>query len=1094
MTKRLLCIAIFSVIIFCENIIAQGVTTAAISGMVTNAKGEALPGVTVMAVHEPTGTRYGITTREDGKYNLPNLKVGGPYTVTASIVGYAKKEKKDIYLQLSQTERQDFVLSEENVQMEVTEITAERNTILNSSRTGAATSVNKNSIESLPTITRRIQDFSRLTPQASGSSFVGQDNRYNNTTVDGSYFNNSFGLGGQPGDRTGVAPISIEAIEQIQVNIAPYDVRQGNFVGAAVNSTTKSGTNEISGAAYYIFRNEKLVGTKAGDLTYNPGTFRYNQIGVRLGGPIIQDELFFFTSFENDALVQLGTTFLANTGGQTVGGNITRVLETDLTTLSSFLKTNFGYETGPYQGYDHEIPALRLLAKLDYNMDDENKFTLRYVHLNSITDVLASNSNSLGFGNRQSRTDALNFRNSNYQITENIRSVVGEWNTIIGNTMSNNLIVGYSYSDESRKSRGEFFPFVDILSSGTTYTSFGFEPFTPNNELRYSSIQLQDNFTYSLDNHFLTFGISAERYQSENVFFPGSQSVYSYSSLNDFYTDANNYLANPTVDTSTITLRRFQVRWSNIPGQEKPIQPLKVIYAGAYLQDEFQATEDIRLSLGFRVDVPYFEQTGYRNTEAESFTFRDETGKDVKYRTDKLPDPNLLFSPRFGFNWDVMGDRTVQLRGGTGIFTGKPAYVWISNQIGNNGILTGFAQLDNTKSRPFNPDPNHYKPTSVSGTPASSYELALTDKNFKFPQLWRSNIAVDHQLPYGVVATAEFLYNKDVNGVYYINANLDAPNANFVGVDSRPRWTTSDTSKIINKITNAIVMKNQNVGYSWSASFSLEKSFAEGWFAKTAYNYGVSKNTVDPGSIASGSYYGNQHSGDPNNPGVGYSANSPGHRFFVTASYRGEYLDMGATTVSVFFEGRTIGNGSYVYAGDLNGDLGTANDLIYIPKDASEMNFQQYTYNNNTPNDATDDIVFTPEQQQEAWEAYIKQDEYLNANRGKYAERGAVFMPMVYRADLSLIQEVFTDLLGKRNSLQIRADFLNVTNLLNSNWGTGQRFVSTQPLTSPSADANGKVRYRLRNINDKLISKTFEPTAGIDDVFRIQLSVKYTFN
>lgn len=1066
--------------------LGQGLTTAALNGVVLDKDGNPLPGAVVMAIHQPSGTKYGTTTREDGNYNLANLRAGGPYVVSVSLLGYTKMERGNITLQLSQTLRQDFRLSPEAVELEAVEVTAERGTILNQARTGAATAVDRKAIEVLPTITRRIQDFVRLTPQVSGNaSYGGLDNRFNNTTVDGSYFNNSFGLQGQPGDRTGVAPISVEAIEQVQVNIAPYDVRQSNFIGAGVNSITRSGTNQFSGSAYYIFRHQGLVGTEADTVKYKPGTFRYNQVGVRLGGPILENKLFFFTSFESDLLTQPGTTYRANLGGEPVGGNTTRVLKSDLDNLSTYLRTKFGYETGPYEGYNNETPAMRFIGKLDYNLDEKNKLVLRYIHLDSQLDVLESNSSSLGTGSRNLNTSSLNYQNSNYAIMENIRNIVTEWNSILADNMSNNLIVGYSYHDESRKPRGQFFPLVDVLGPDKkTYLSFGFEPFTPNNELRYWNFQIQDNFNYSLKEHYLTLGASIERYESENIFFPGSQSVYVFNSLSDFYNSANAYL-NGTPDTTTVSL--FQVRWSNIPGQTKPIQPLKVWYVGAYAQDEYMIGRDIKLSAGLRLEVPFFENTGYRNAEVETFTFKDENGNPVKYKTDKLPDANILWSPRFGFNWDVSGgERTTQLRGGTGIFTGKPAYVWISNQIGNNGILTGFESLKDTKLRPFNPNPNRYKPTTVTGAPASKYELALTDPNFKFPQIWRSNIAVDQRLPYNLIATAEFLYGKDVNGIYYINANLDKPNAAFTGVDKRPHWTTPDTSKIVNKIDNAIVMKNQDVGYSWNLSFALEKPFSDGWFAKAAYSYGESKNTVDPGSIASGSYYSNPHSGDPNNPGVGFSQNSPGHRVFVAVSYRAEYFDIGATTFSLFWEGRTQGNASYVFSADANGDGGRNNDLIYIPKDQSEMNFVDITSGST--------VVYTAQQQKDAWEKFIKQDEYLNANRGKYAGRGAVFMPMVFRADLSITQEVFKDLFGARNALQLRMDILNVTNLLNKSWGVGDRFVTTQPLVPKGADLNGKLTYQLAQVGGKLIDHTFEKTATINDVYQIQFGIRYTFN
>lgn len=1079
------------------DLLAQGVTTAGISGTVRTRSGEPLPGANIVAVHVPSGTIYGTTSRENGTYNLPGLRVGGPYTVSASFVGYAKQEESGINLQLSQVLRQDFVLAEQAIQTGEVVVTAERSTVLNADRTGAATSVSRDVIQSLPTINRRIGDITRLTPQANGSSFAGQDNRLNNVTVDGSYFNNSFGLAGSPGERTGVSPISLDAIEQVQVNIAPFDVRQGNFVGAGVNTVTKSGTNEISGSAYYQFRDQSFVGKKAGGKDFNPGNFEYSQVGVRVGGPIIPNKLFFFGSFEKDGLKEPGTTWRANRGGETPGGTITRVLASDLDALSAYLKTNFGYETGPYQGYEHETPALRFIGKFDFNLDDRNKFSLRYNHLDSETDVLASNSSSLGLGNRRTNANALNFQNSNYKILENIRSIVGEWNSIIGDNMANNLLVGYSHHDESRGYRGSFFPLVEIHQSGTNYTTFGFEPFTPNNELRYSSLQFQNNFSMYLDNHYLTFGLSVESYESENVFFPGSQSVYVYNSLADFYTDANGYLANPNRTTAPVTLRRFQVRWSNIPGQTKPVQPLEVLYAGIYAQDEWQVNDNLRVTLGLRLDRASFGDTGYENTNADGLTFRDENGAAVKYQTKKLPDASILFSPRLGVNWDVFGDRSTQLRGGTGIFTGRPAYVWISNQIGNTGVLTGFSSIDNTTTRPFNPNPDQYKPTNVTGAPASSYELALTNADFKFPQIWRTNVAVDQKLPYDVIGTAEFLYNKDVNGVYYINANLPASTSNFTGADTRTRYATN---RIHSHVSSAIVLKNQDQGYSWNIAGSLEKPFKDGWFAKAAYSYGISKNTVDPGSIAFGSWSNNSTPGDPNNPGVGFSGNTMGDRIFATASYRLEYFDFGATTFSIFWEGATardlgITNFSYSFNGDLNGDGQSSNDLLYIHRNTSEMNFEQYSV---TISGAT--TTFTSQQQADAWNAYIEQDPYLSKNRGKYAERGAAFLPMVYRADASVMQEVFTDFLGKRNSLQLRLDFLNIGNLINKDWGVGQRFVvgtstgHVRPLLARGADSQGRALYRMANVGNQLLSTSYEPTSTIADVFRLQFSLRYTFN
>ncbi len=1081
--------------IFSITISAQ-VTTSEIAGRVTDGQANSVEGVVVEALHLPSGTNYTAVTNRDGRFTIPGMRIGGPYTVKAIQAGFKEQVVENIQLSLGATATVNFTLS--TAIDETVIVQTEDSAIFSESRTGATTSISTPIIETLPTISRRINDFTRLTPQSGGGgSFAGQDNRLNNITVDGSYFNNSFGLAGQPGDRTGVSPISLDAIEAIQVNIAPYDVRQGNFVGAGVNTVTRSGTNKYSGSVYYLFRKPSLVGKQAGENTFDPGDFNYKNYGFRVGGPLPffnfgeggplftsgKNKLFFFFSYENENLTQPGTTFRANTGGQTVGGNVTRVLASDLDNLSNYLRQNFGYETGPYQGYPNSTPAKKYLFRTDYNVNSTNRVSFRYIQLDSNTDVLLSNSSSLGFGNRRTNLNALNFENSNYQILENIRSFVGEWNTTIGSGIANNLIIGYTKQDESRAAKGTFFPLVDILEGGSTYTTFGFEPFTPNNELRYNSLQIQDNLTFYRGAHTITAGVSYERYNSENVFFPGSQSAYVYNSLADFYTDANDFLVNPNRTTSPVNLRRFQVRWSNIPGLEKPVQPLKVDYVGFYGQDNWKLRDNFSLTYGLRMDVPFFAETGFANAQANALTFRDETGASVQYQTEKLPDANILWSPRVGFNWNPFSSGILQVRGGTGVFTGKPAYVWISNQVGNNGVLTGFAQFDNTTVRPFNPNPDRYKPATVTGAPASSYELALTNPDFKFPQIWRSSIAADVKLPLGLVGGVEYLHSKDVNGVYYINANLREPNTAFTGPDNRPRWTTGN--RINSNITSAVVLKNQNVGKTWNLAFTLEKPFSNGLWFKTAYSYGEAKNTVDPGSIAFGSWNNNPHSGDPNNPGLGFSFATQGHRFFSAASYRLEYFKFGATTFSTFWETRTGGNGSYTFSGDLNGDGGTSNDLIYIPRDISEMNFQQFTASGTT---------FTAAQQASAWDAFINQDPYLSKNRGKYAERGAAFLPFTTSIDFSIAQDIFVKLGGTRNNFQVRADILNFANFLNSDWGVGEAFNSLQPLISAGADAQGRAQYRLRNFGTNLISDPFRRTAGTGDVYRIQIGLRYTFN
>ena len=1066
------------------------------SGTVRGQNG-AMPGVRVVAVHQPSGTTYQSVSRADGRFQIPAMRVGGPYTVTAIAIGFERNSQTGIEVTLGNTTDINFDLKNAVVTLAGIEVTATGGA-MSSRITGASTTIPKEAIMSFPTIGRTITDFTRLVPQSSGSSFAGQDNRLNNFTLDGSFFNNSFGLSGQPGGRTGVSPIPIDAIEQLQVNIAPFDVRQGGFTGAGINAVTKSGTNEFKSSLYYTTRNQGLVGDSVNGQFFNKGKFKFSQPGGYISGPIIKNKLFFFADYETDEFTTPATSFQANTGGQAIAGNTTRVLKTDLDSLSSFLKNKFGYATGPYQGFNLATPSTRYIGKIDWNVSDRNKFSFRYSQLDSKSDNPISNSNSLGtLGGRRDNINSMSFQNSGYAIKENIRSYIGELNSQVSSNLSNQIIAGYTKNDESRESKGTLFPLVDINNAGLNYVSFGFEPFTPNNVLKYSTWQFQDNLTLYTDKHDFTVGATYQKYQSDNGFSPGLQSAYVYNSLDDFYRDANGFLSNPNRTTAPVTLGRFQVRYNNQPGLDAPIQPLRVQTFGAYAQDEWRATRNLKVTLGVRMDLPVFENTAFNNPLANQLNFRDRTGATIQLNTGKLPSANVLFSPRVGFNWDVTGDRTTILRGGTGVFSGTPPYVWISNQLGNTGVLTGFEQIDNTLTRPFNPNPETYKPKTVTGAPAASYELNVTTPGYKFSQQWRSNLAIDRRLPWGFVATLEGLYGTELNGPYYVNANLPAASTQFTGVDTRSRWLTG-RNRINANVNAAYVISNATNGYNYNLSGSLSKSFTNGFFAKAAYAYGVAKTSYDPGSTAATNWTGNAMANDPNNPGVQFSASSPGKRMFLALSYRKEYFKFGATSISLFTEGRTIGNTSYTLAGDANGDGASGNDLIYIARNASEMNFQQYCVtasgSNATCGAAAAAKTFTVADQQAAWDAYISQDPYLKDKRGQVAVRNAIFLPLKFRSDLGITQEIFQNVGGKRNTLSLRLDVLNIDNLLNKKWGAYQRLVSNQPLVSQGADVNGAMLYRLRNFGTNLLNTTYQSTAGLADVWRMQLGVRYTFN
>lgn len=1064
----------------------QGVTTCSLEGKITQHEGLPLSGANITAVHLPSGTLYGAVSQGNGHYSIAGMRIGGPYRVSVSYLGYASASRESGLIALGSIERADFRLHPVSFQIGEEVIVGSpgrgRHT-----ETGTATLISAEIIQSIPSVNHTLSDLIRLSPQYKNSSFLGQLNVLNNITIDGSSFNNSFGIAGQPGERTGVSPISPNALEGIRISVAPFDVKQSGFVGGAVNMVTKSGTNEMKGSVYFQTRNKSFIGTKAAGSSFSPGNFHFNLGGGDLSGPLIKDKLFFFLSIETESYVRPATTFLANDGASREGGNVTRVLESDLKELSDFLRQNFGYDPGAWQGYDFETTSSRYVIRLDYNLSRNNKLSLRYNHLDSSSDQFVANHNVLGYGFRRGTTSSLNFQNSNYAILENIRSLIAEWNSRFSANVANNMIVGYRAHNESRDNPSRLFPFVDILKDGSTYTSFGTEPFSSYSSLKYQSFQFQNNLTVFLNRHSLLFGFNLERYHSEDCFFPGAQSVYVFNSLSDFYTDARDYLAHPDRTVSTVNLKRFQYRYSNIPGKEIPFQPLTILYGGVYLQDRWNLSSNFNLTLGLRADLPVFDQTGYRNPEVEKFAFRDEKGREAHYSTSALPRSRPLFSPRIGFDWELPGESGSRISGGSGFFTGQPAYVWISNQIGNNGMLTGFQQYSGSAQaplygRPFNPRPDAYRPATVSGEPAGTYELALTDPGFRFPQIWRTNLAASHPLPGRFTASLDLIYDRDIHGVSYINANLPTADNHFTGADHRGQWTSGN--RIISKIPNAVILKNHSAGYAWNVAASLERQLKDGFYAKIGYAYGITKSTTDPTSVASASWAYNPHSGDPNNPGLSYSSWCPDHRFFGMVSLKKSVSRLGPSVLSAFFDAFNSGRASYLIAGDMNGDGGSSNDLIYIHRSPSEIRFQPYT---------SGTVTYSSEAQNEAWESYIRQDKYLRRHRGSYAERNGVVLPMVARIDLSLSQEFRSRLTGKKNALILRLDILNATNILNRNWGVAKAMQTVSPLIWQGTDPQGNPLYRLREVNNQLISRTFTRTANLTDVYRMQLSVKWIF-
>lgn len=1101
-------LAILALLLCGTSLLAQ-VTTSTISGIVTDKSGEPLIGATVVATHTPTNTRYGTATNASGRYTLPAVRVGGPYSVATTYTGYEPMTMDGIYASLGTAANVDFQLQESGAVLDEVTIVAARNDIFSSDRTGAATTFDRKQLATLPTTgARSINSITKYNPNGNGNSFGAQDSRLNNFTIDGSVFNNGFGLGtdAQAGGRTGSTAISLDAIEELQVNVAPYDVRQTGFVGSGLNAVTRSGKNEFFGSAFFNFRKSDTTGlfngTKIGDVKPNIGAFDEKVFGASLGGPIIKDKLFFFANYESQRQTTPATTWVADGSPLDAGGNnVTRVLASDLDALSTYLDQKYRYKTGPYENYDNETKSDKFLVRLDWNVNDKNKLTLRYTHHNSLSDQLISNSNSAGAGNRRTSFDAMSYQNAGYLIGDNTRSFVAELNTQINNTIHNTFSAGYDFQDEDRQYKGELFPTIDILKDNKTYISVGFDPFTPDNKLSYGTLHFTDNVSVYRDRHTYTFGANFEQYKSDNLFFPASNGVYVFDSLAQFYAASEFALLNPNVDTSDVRYGRFQYRYSALEGAASPLQTLKVNRYDVYAQDEFQVAKRLKIIYGIRAGIIAFDDTGLSNATVDGQDYVDENRvRGYQVQTGKLPDPKVLWEPRAGFNWDVFGNKKTQVRGGAGIFTGRPPYVWVSNTIGNNGVLTGFIDVSGVKTRQhkFTPNTDIFIPETP--TLPSTFDIAATDANYRFPQVWKNNLAVDQKLPYGLVLSVELLYNRNVNAVKYFDANFETPTGTFAGSDNRPRFAGNDNGVRINdNVSRAAVMTTTSEGWYRAATLKLEYPNKKGLFGMVAHTFSEAKDLMSAGSIASGSWTGARSVRGNNDLDLSWADQDAPGRTVGLLGYRLEYGKEfgGATALTIGYVGERRGFSgnintarySYAYAGDMNGDRVSNNDLIYVPNSASEITFAPIT--GSTP--------FTPAEQAAAFDAFIEQDDYLKTRRGQYAERNGALFPVLHRFDVSVTQEFYIKIGGKRNTIQLRADILNAANLINNEWGLGNNFVSDRPLSFVSTDPNGVPSFRLatQKLADGstvLLRDSFVKSKTQFDTWAAQFGIRYIFN
>jgi hypothetical protein len=960
--------------------LAQGVTTGSFSGKVVDVDKNPVAGADVTILHVPTGTKYVTLSRGNGAYNVPAVRVGGPYTITVSFEGFKTETQDNITVKLGEVKAVDFTMQLATVDAGEVLVTAST-TIINPYRTGASQNVSEDSIESLPSISRDLSSFTRLAPQfASGEdsgsfSAAGRSPRYNNIQIDGAQNNDLFGLGnsGTPGGQTMTTPISLDAIQEFQIVLAPYDVRHGMFTGGGVNVITKNGTNDFHGSAFFYGRNESLVRAGSNDVgskLIEFPEFSESTFGLTFGGPLVKDKLFFFLSGEiKKEKSQKDLNFIIDGSGSPV--DYGHKAEADR--FVSILRDQYGYDAGAYGPVSNDFDSTQLFFRLDWNLSEAHRLTLRHNYVDASREIL-----------RRDVTYAFNFESYTYLMESKTNSTVLQLNSNLGSSMFNELILNYTTIRDNRRPIGDPFPAVNIRDVGF---NAGSESYSHKNQLDQDLIEFTDNLTFYTGNHTITIGTHNEFFKFYNVFLKRAYGDYYFQNMDAFEAGM---------------AYRYRYTYSNTNDPLAPAE-FSVSQLGLYVGDDWAVAPNIRLTVGLRADVPIFPKKPDANPAVQAA---------FGIPTDHVPTGNVLLSPRFGFNIDL-GEKKTQLRGGLGIFSGRTPYVWISNQYTVNGVSNTEVYYTNYGGIPFNPDP--YSQPSMPGSSGS--EINLIDKSYNFPQTFRTNIAIDHELPYGFTGTVEFIYSKVIDDIKYENINIHQVGTQY---DGRPLYGTIasgtywDVSWVNPGFTNVILLTNTNKGFNYALSFQLQKEFKTGGLFNVSYTYGMSKDLFSGTSSQASSNWGyNITSGDPNNPEMTYSSHDTRHRFALAISKKFEIFKGAPLTLSLFYEGRSGRPYSTIYLYDYNGD-GRSNDSIYVPMNEN-------------------DIILTSG----TWadlDAYISGDPALDAHRGEIMPRNASRDPWYHRVDIKIAQEIPIPGL-KGHQLFLTFDIENFMNLINKDWG-----------------------------------------------------------
>jgi outer membrane receptor for ferrienterochelin and colicin len=1070
-------------LVFCATVaFSQGVTTSSISGQITDVNGEPLGGATIVAVHQPTGTQYGAAADFDGFFRISGMRAGGPFRISFSFIGFETDTRENVYLTLGRTSQFSVELEESATALEEVFVTGPSTGTFRASKTGTETSISNREVQTLPAASRSIADFVRITPQAQVTegndgfsiSLAGQNNRYNAIYIDGAVNNDVFGLAGSGtnGGQTGVNPLSVDAIETFQINIAPFDVRQSGFSGGSINAITRSGSNNWEGSVYGFLRNQDLAGKTPpslvgeGEQREKLDDFTSQTYGVRIGGPIIEDKLFFFLNYERQEDEFPAPFNFSNYAG--------RSSLADLETLENFLINNYGYDPLVFNQNANTLESNRITAKIDWNINENHNLSFRYGY----TD--ADNLEARNSGNRN-----IGYLNGSELFDSKTSSFALELNSRFGNKYANNFIMGYTRVRDDRDPLGDPFPTVDIQDGGGTI-SFGAEPFSTANLLNQDVFTITNNFEIYTGRHNVTLGVNLEFADIKNLFFAFNYGDYTFE---DQFDDEGNLLSSGlnqflTQQDADVYQHGYSLIGDRTVGDESAgASEFDTFQAGFYVQDEVQMSDELRVTLGARIDIPYWSD-GIVNDDFNQRTIPllEASGKNLQgARVGQGIDPTPMFAPRLGFNWDINDEGKTQIRGGLGIFTSRLPLVWPGGTYNNNGVTGGFMF---EFGQPFEPDVNNQFKDPEPGTGGVGGNVDLIAKEFKLPQVMKYNLAVDQRLPFwNLILTGDFLFTDVITDVYYENLNLKGPAGFYQGADNRPFYDRRDE---IDPTYNGIYLaSNTGGGYAYNWTFSLRKPFENGWAGQVAYSYGDSFKVFDGTSSQNSSQWRNIQTvnGKNSNLPVTRSDFALGNRITANVSYEIPWNENIKTTIALFYEGYQSQPYSFIYneGRDLLNDDSRDNALIYIPRNESE-------------------IVLVGDDPAAEWErldAFISSIDYLNERRGQYAERNGSKGIWSHVVDLKFLQD-FSFFTGeKKHTFQLSADVFNFTNLLNKDWGK-RRFIRSEvaPLTTISTDG-----IPTFEVNDAVVNE--DGSANIielDDFgiassrWQMQLGIRYIFN